>query len=403
MKRFDVIIIGGGASGMTCAIAALKKNPRLRLAIIEKNDRLGKKLLATGNGRCNLTHRDVSEAFYSGSFQKQSAEIFCRMDTEEVLRFFQSLGLLTVCDSDGRYYPLTRQASSVLDVLRFGCERYGAEVFCGETIKSLKKQGGEFVVRTEQNDFSSSKLVLACGSKASPKLGGSAAGLDFLHNFGIKTAPFSPVLCPLKVSDAVLKSLKGIRAQSKVSLLRNGKEMKTECGEVQFAENALSGICIFNLSLYARPKDVIAVDLLQEYSFEEIYGLLSENRSRFESLNADNLFTGILQKRLGQAVLKRSQTSDFSRLCGSLRDTELHAAAKTAKQLCFTVTEKSGFDQAQCAAGGAFGDEIDEATMKSKRVKGLSVCGEAIDLCGECGGYNLHFAFASGILAGESL
>lgn len=403
MKHYDAIIIGGGASGMTCAIAAKQNHPQRSVAILEKNDRLGKKLLATGNGRCNLTHTDVTAERYVGSFREQSRAVFARYGTEEILRFFRELGLLTVCDNEGRFYPLSKQASSVLDVLRFGCERAGVDILCGTAIKSVRQQGAAFLVKTESGDLTAEKLVLACGSKAAPKLGGTAAGLDYLHNFGVKTAPFSPALCPLKVAHPVLKSLKGIRAQSRVTLVRGGRELKAESGELQFTENALSGICVFNLSLAAKENDEIYVDLLEDYSIEEIYCHLKENRKRFSALPADSLFTGMLHKRLGQAVLKLGGAGDFSKTCASLSDEALRSAAATAKQMRFDVADKAGFDQAQCALGGALGAEIDESTMRCKRVKGLYLCGEAIDLCGECGGYNLHFAFASGILAGESL
>ena len=401
--NYDAIIIGGGASGLMCAVTAKQNNPKLRIAVIEKNDRVGKKLLATGNGRCNLTNCSIDSLKYIGSFGKQSEHILKRYDTAQLLYRFGKLGLLTFADSEGRCYPLSRQASSVLDVLRYACERCGADIFCGENINSIKNSGGKFEVVTRENRFSASKLVIACGSKAAPKLGGTASAADYLKNLGHQIIPFSPALCPLKTDSGLIKSLKGIRAAANVSLIRSNRQIKSEHGEVQFTDGALSGICIFNLSLYAQNGDIITLDLLPDISEEELFKLLLRYQKLFAQRGVEDLFTGILQKRLALAILKASGIRDFSADCRSIGREQLLRAANTVKAFSFNVTDRGGFEQAQCAAGGVRGSEIDETTMQSKVRKNLYVCGEAIDICGECGGYNLHFAFASGILAGEQL
>lgn len=402
--KFDAVIVGGGASGLMCAIGAKQKNKNISVAIIEKNDRVGKKLLSTGNGRCNLTHSDITAEKYCGSFKKQSNTIFKKYDTDKLLDIFKKIGLLTFCDNEGRYYPICKQASAVLDVLRFACERLNVEIFCGENIRSIRNNNGYFSVKTDGNEFISKKLVIANGSKAAPKLGGNSSSADYLKNFGHSFVPFSPALCPVKVKSEVIKSLKGIRATAKAVLFdKNGKVVKEEIGEVQFSDNSLSGICIFNLSLYTKKDFLISLDLLHDISHTELKSLIYNNRKLFSNQTVDNLLTGIFQKRLGQAVLKESKIADFSRKCCSLTESEIENIVRTIKDLHFTVVENCGFEQAQCALGGVNGHEIDENTMQSKIVKNLYVCGEAIDLCGECGGYNLHFAFASGITAGENL
>lgn len=402
--KFDAVIVGGGASGLMCAIGAKQKNKNISVAIIEKNDRVGKKLLSTGNGRCNLTHSDITAEKYCGSFKKQSNTIFKKYDTDKLLDIFKKIGLLTFCDNEGRYYPICKQASAVLDVLRFACERLNVEIFCGENIRSIRNNNGYFSVKTDGNEFISKKLVIANGSKAAPKLGGNSSSADYLKNFGHSFVPFSPALCPVKVKSEVIKSLKGIRATAKAVLFdKNGKVVKEEIGEVQFSDNSLSGICIFNLSLYTKKDFLISLDLLHDISHTELKSLIYNNRKLFSNQTVDNLLTGIFQKRLGQAVLKESKIADFSRKCCSLTESEIENIVRTIKDLHFTVVENCGFEQAQCALGGVNGHEIDENTMQSKIVKNLYVCGEAIDLCGKCGGYNLHFAFASGITAGENL
>ncbi len=400
--RFDAVIIGGGASGLMCAIAAKKKNPSLEIARIDKNDRVGKKLLSTGNGRCNLTNDTVGVVRYVGSTDKLLSAVIKKINTEKLIKYFKSLGLQTVGDSEGRYYPLSRQASTVLDVLRFNCDELGVNLFCSETIRSVKNQKG-FVVKTAENEFESDKLVVAAGSKAAPKLGGNGSAADILKNLGHSFAPFTPALCPVKVRSDVLKSLKGLRANASVTLYKGSKPVKTESGEVQFNEDNLSGICVFDLSLFTSNDNTIAVDLTPDISEKGLYNILISNKSRFSKQTADNIFTGILQKRLAQAVLKSAGVKDFSRACNSLSENELMAAAKSAKQLVFKVIGNEGYDRAQACRGGVPGNEINYETLQSRVTKNLYICGEAIDVCGECGGYNLHFAFAGGIIAGEHL
>lgn len=402
LKKYDAIIIGGGASGLACAISAKNKS-NLSLAIVEKNDRVGKKLLATGNGRCNLTNDNISVDKYTGSFRKQLPLLINRCSSKELLEFMSKLGLMTFADAQSRRYPLSKQASSVLDVLRFAVERQNTDLYLSQNIKSVKKSGGKFIVKTNDHELVSTKLVIACGSKAAPKLGGNSSGTDYLKNFGHTIIPFSPALCPVRVKSGLLKPLKGLRAAGKAELVRNGRTVKIETGEIQFSDSALSGICVFNLSLYTKKGDIINLDFLPDSSDMELYDILTKNKTLFKSLSVDNIFTGIFQKRLAQAVLKQSRITDFSIKASALGKEQLKAIARSAKELNFEVSENSGFDQAQTSLGGVLGSELDGNTMQSLVSKGLYVCGEAVDICGECGGYNLYFAFASGIIAGENL
>lgn len=397
---FDVLILGGGASGLMCAIAAKKHRPKLNIAIIEKNDRVGKKLLATGNGRCNLTNLHLSPERYVGSFHVKP--LLERYDATFLRKELEKIGLLTFADKEGRVYPVSRQASSVLDVLRFACERQHINLFLSEQVRSVRREHNGFIIKTEQHAFYGDKLVIACGSKAAPKLGGSAAGTDYLRNFGLSVEPFQPALCPVGVRSEVLKSLKGLRAAGAVSLCRNNKIIKTESGEVQFADGALSGICLFNLSLYAKKGDILHIDLLSDISEKNLFAILKKNKELFAKQSSDNLLTGILSKRLAQAVMKLSGIPDFSHFCMDLTEMQLIQIAKKVKHMPFFVTQTCGFDQAQSARGGLKGSELNKM-MESKKIKHLYVCGEAIDICGECGGFNLHVAFTGGILVGEQL
>ena len=404
MKKYcDILIIGGGASGLCCAIAAKRNNPGKIVAVLERNDRVGKKLLATGNGRCNLSNLNVSKERYAGSFKNRSEQVFSSIGVRELLDFFGSLGLKTTADSEGRLYPLSNQAASVVDALRFGCEREGVETICKADIKSVKKSGKLFKISAGDNEYTSGKLVIACGSKASPKLGGTAGSADYLRNFGHSVKKFSPALCPVKVDSPVIKSLKGVRIKCGASLIKKDRLIKKELGEVQFSDKALSGICVFNLSLYSSRDCFIKLDLMPELGKSEIIEALRYNRRLYAEKPLDCFGTGLFQKRINMALVKLSGISDFSRSCKSLSDVELKLIADNIKEMTFKASENAGFDQAQTALGGVEGCEIDPASMRSLICDDLYVCGEAIDICGECGGFNLHFAFASGIIAGESL
>ena len=404
---YDAIIIGGGASGLMCAITAKKHDRSKKIAIIEKNDRLGKKLMSTGNGRCNLTNHCISPDKYVGSFKKQSKKIFERFSGDEMANIFKNFGLLSFYDNEGRYYPISKHAASVLDVLRLQVQTLGIDVFTKQNVNSIKQVSNGFKISSddseEKYDFICNKLVIANGSKAAPKLGGNASAIDYLKNFGHKVVSFSPALCPVKVKSDVLKILKGLRVTGKAQLYgEHGRLIKEETGEIQFTENSLSGICVFNLSLFAKPNDKIVLDLLPDYSENELIKIIRQHISLFSDLPCEQLLTGIFQKRIGQAILKISRV-DLSKICSKLSKDEVSGICKTIKSMSFTVSGKEDFSHAQCALGGVLGKEIDENTMMSKIVKNLFICGEAIDLCGECGGFNLHFAFAGGIIAGENL
>lgn len=404
---YDAIIIGGGASGLMCAITAKRRNRSRKIAIIEKNDRIGKKLMSTGNGRCNLTNHYISADKYVGSFKRQSEKIFERFSGDKMADIFKTFGLLSFYDSEGRYYPISKHAASVLDVLRLQVQTLGIDVFTGQNVHSVKKVSNTFRISSDNGekkyDFICNKLVIANGSKAAPKLGGNASAADYLKNFGHKVISFSPALCPVKVKNDVLKTLKGLRVAGKAQLFgEKGQLIKAETGEIQFTENFLSGICVFNLSLYAKPNDRIILDLLPDCSENELIKIIRQHISLFADLPCEQLLTGIFQNRVGQAVLKISRI-DPSKICSKLSNDEISRICKTIKSMSFTVSGKEDFSHAQCALGGVVGREIDESTMMSRIVKNLFVCGESIDLCGECGGFNLHFAFASGIIAGENL
>ena len=403
MKHFDIIVAGGGASGLFFTSLLSKAKPAFKIAIIEKNQRIGKKLLVTGNGRCNLTNLEATDENYHGSFKDYVKEVLNICPPEKVLEKFRDMGLLTRSDEHSRVYPKSNQASSVLDVLRFNCEKENVEIITETKILNIKKNN-RYIVETEKETYSCDKIIIATGGAASPKSGGDKSGYEILNKLGHTIVRPTPALCPVGVKSDLIKSLKGIRVQGEISLLGNNNTLRTEEGEIQFAESALSGICVFNLSSYIEKGKnyILRINLLPEFNFDEILSILRNNKKIYSALEADNLMTGLFHKRIAQALMK---TADIkcSRTVGDLSDNDLKSLAKTINSFDFEVTGLSDFGNAQVTKGGVKGDEINSNTMESKKNKGLYILGEAIDCNGDCGGYNLQFAFATAYIAANEL
>lgn len=403
LKDYDIAVIGAGAGGLLFTALTAKKQKNLKIALFEKNDRVGKKLLVTGNGRCNLTNIYSCEENYHGSFKPYVSTVLEQCPPNKVTEVFAEMGLMTHDDSSGRVYPRSNQASSVLDVLRFNCQKSCVDVFCSSEVINAERKNEKYLISTTDATVWAKSIVIATGGAAAPKAGGGKSGYQLLKGLGHKVIPPSPALCPLISSSALLKLLKGVRVQGKVSLLCDGKELHCELGEIQFNESNLSGICVFNLSQYIdNGKDYsVRISLLPDLSFNDICNSLKNNRETFKLLEADCLMTGIFHKRLAQALLKASGI-DRSGSVGNITDKEIKSLASLINRFDFKVTRPEDFGKAQVTKGGVAGYEITPHTMESRISKGLYIIGEAIDCNADCGGHNLQFAFATGYIAAEN-
>lgn len=400
--HFDIIIIGGGAAGLAAAISAKRNNRNAKVAILELQSRVGKKLLATGNGRCNLTNMYISKSNYHGSFD--ICETLNKYSPEKLLDFFDGIGLVCSAENNGLVYPLCKQASAVLDILRLTTEKLGVTTICDCKVELVKKNKGVFNIRTNTQNYSCNKVIVTTGGKASPSCGGTGAGLDILRNLGHKITPLYPILRPIEVKCDYMKSLKGIRATGSVSLYDSDKKLISESGEIQFSENALSGICVFNLTpyLYNAKSPFIFINLMDDYSENEIYNELKKRKKLFANEDTENYFTGLFHKRIGNALFRHCNIS-LTKKCSELDENEIKKLCRTIQNWKFECIKNNDFSKAQVMMGGVYGKEIDNKTFESKLIKNLYICGEAIDICGDCGGFNLHFAFSSGIIAGENI
>jgi predicted Rossmann fold flavoprotein len=410
--KVDVLIIGGGAAGLMCAVAVKMKHPDYKVVILEKNERVGKKLLATGNGRCNLGNAYVSPQNYhsvSGggeNFSKWALEKFSPADN---LAFWKKLGLLTITDNTGRQYPYTNQATSVLDVLRLNLQALGVMVLTETAVFGVEKQN-DFIVKTQEEIFISEKVVLATGGMASPKISNGSGNWEWLAKFGHHSSEIFPALTQIKTYGNLPKALKGLRIPCKITLFTDKKQGKSETGELLFADYGVSGIPAFGLSreisrnfALASPKEqCLVIDALPELSEDEVLGLLKDRQERFD-VSLENYLTGIVNKKLGQQIMKAVGLAPLSRNISSLSEQDIAAIAKLLKGFRLLVRGTTGWQNAQVMAGGLLLNDFDPRTMESKIVDNFFAVGEVLDIDGDCGGYNLTWAWSSARLAAENL
>ena len=394
-------IIGGGASGMAAALSAAE-NPDVQVLLFERQARVGRKLLATGNGRCNLTNLHAGERAYHGedpAFVMTALESY---PVEETLCWFRGLGLYTVAESSGRVYPYSDHANSVVDVLRFGLRKENVRVLTGCEVSRVRKNAKGFLVETADENYACDRLIVACGGLAGTKLGGSMSGYKLLRSLGHHATKLRPALVQVKSSWNGCASLKGVRANCHAAVYHNETLYAESTGELQFTEYGLSGPVIFEIS-----RDVCQeagnwccrLDFLPEERQQWLFDRLQCRRGR--ELPVEELFTGILHNRLGR-VLTAAAGIHGQRMTNSLTEEEIRELCRLAKGLEIPLTEALGMDSAQVTAGGILTCEFDPLTMESKLVPGLYACGEILDIDGDCGGYNLQWAWSSGRLAGKS-
>ena len=400
----NIIILGGGASGMAAALAAAE-DPNSRVTVLERHSRAGRKLLATGNGRCNLSNIHVSAEHYHGADPSFVCPALSRFDVPDTLRWFGDLGLLTRTDPDGRIYPASDSAAGVLDVLRLAAEHRGIALRPAFDAVSVRRTDRGFLVTSASGEtLRADRLIAACGGAAGAKLGGTRAGYSLLGSLGHTCTPLYPSLVQLKTDNTWTRSLKGIRTQAVVTLEYRGRQLAAARGEVQFTDYGLSGPAVFDLSraaAFAPQGSEISLQLLPELDPPAVLRYLQDKRRRFPSGTAGNLLTGTLHNTLGRTVVRRAGIA-FDTPLHDLSDNDLRRTADLIGRYTAALHGTTGFDAAQVTAGGIRTDSFDARTMESRIVPGLYACGELLDIDGDCGGYNLQWAWSSGRLAGTA-
>ena len=388
---------------MMAALAA-SASGRHTILLFERQQRPGRKLMATGNGRCNLTNTAASPANYHGSRPGFSDAVLSRFTPQDTLDFFHALGLLTVEEYGGRVYPLSNSANSVLDVLRFALEAKGVELRAASPVRELRRRGKGYVLMTDEGEIFSDRVIVACGGAAGAKLGGVTDGYELLKSLGHSRTKLYPALVQLTTEPEYPRALKGVRADAKIRLLRGNALLAESVGELQFTERGVSGPAIFDLSRAASVDGtgaVLHIDLLHEYDTAQVFSLLKNRRQNLPELESAQLLTGLLHNRLGRMLIKYARLpADLT--IGKLSNAQLHSLAESLKSFELKLTGTEGFDNAQVTVGGVKTEDFDPETLESLRNPGLYACGEVLDVDADCGGYNLQWAWASGHAAGTA-
>ena len=400
--KTDVTVIGAGAAGFTAAITAASRG--LKVILLEKNERPGRKILASGNGRCNMMNKRFPVYYGDPGF---AAAVLNQCPISKIESFFKQYGLIMTQDTEGRVYPVTYQAASVLSVLKNAVRITDVTLKTGYDTSAVYRDKNLFIIRNECNEeIMSEKVIITCGGAAQPKLGGSMDGYRLLESFGHRIIPVFPSLVSLTTDKKSISGLSGIRIRAAVSLFEGSSMIQQEKGEILFTDYGVSGICIMQCARFAEGRNThLEINFLEGIcdNHEEMISEIRRRQVMLSDLSPVSLFDGILPEKISYAVLKQAGIPMRGEKAGTLTDNEIRRVAETAKSYRVYITGTRGMDYAQVAAGGADCSEFHPETMESKLVQGLFAAGEVLNIDGDCGGFNLMFAFSSGIVAGESV
>lgn len=411
-RAADLLIIGAGAAGMMAAIAAARLGRRVVVA--ERMSRVGKKILTTGNGRCNLTNINMDAGRFHGGRETFVRDALGRFDVKKTLSFFEELGVLTHVEDAGRVFPITNQATSILDVLRYEMDRFGVEIQTGANINQVESRKAGFVCRTPENvEFHAKKVMITTGGKSYPNLGSKGGGFKIAAALGHRIVAPWPVLVQVNLGVPFLKRLDGLQIRAKVSALRKN-ELKRSClGDALFAKYGLSGDAVLDVSREisecfregadAKPGPAeIELDMFPETKEGALIEMLMKRFAAAPEKPLDFALIGLLHKRLIGVVLKEAGCEDIHLPCGQLGRDGAVRIAGILKRWRMAATGTQSWMQAKVTAGGVDLREIDPRTFESKWIPGLYFAGEVLDVDGDSGGFNLQWAWTSGHLAGEA-
>lgn len=440
-KTCLIAVIGGGAAGLAAAITAAREiqalsetekeeirkrcglGHQLSVVLLEKNDRVGKKILATGNGRCNLSNAQIDIKRYHGSQPDFARGALFRMNQEQTIDWFRQMGLLVKTEADGRVFPYSLQAAAVLEILRLEASRLQIDIKTQFDVASIQqetplfignqplKQAGGFLISSQDGRKQSAmQVILASGGKAAPASGSDGSGYALYTPFGHKKKPTFPAIVQLKTDTNWSGGLAGSKFEGRIAIVEHNKILQQEEGEILFTKYGLSGPPVLQISrLVAEAKlnnrlnsIQIQLNFLPDWRNDMVIAWLFERRHYDPDLSLTDFLTGLLPKKIGQVILKQTLGLSLASNCGQLADHALLKLAEALKQTYLSVTGTLGWDQAQVTAGGLDVTQFDPVSLASQLQSGLFAAGEVLDIDGDCGGFNLQWAWSSGCQAGKS-
>lgn len=399
-----IAIVGGGASGLMAAYTAAGSGAAV--TVYEKNDRVGKKLLSTGNGKCNFSNLEMDETHYYSDNTEFIKAVLARFGAVDIVRFFESAGMLSK-DKNGYLYPYSEQASTVLDTFRILMKERNVRVRTGEMVTGIVGMRDEKIkVCTAEGTEVYDKVILACGGKAAPKTGSDGNGYELLRKLGHTIHKTVPALVQLQVKEDFMKAISGVRAECKLTLFVDGKKQASERGEIQFTDYGISGIVTFQISriaAYALSENRqvhVSVDFLPHQTPEELENFIRAKKSHAgKEVTCEEFITGLLNKKLMMKFLSLLNISPAAKV-SVLDEKAIKRLADICKDFKLTVKGTNSFEQAQVTAGGIPLKEVTE-NLESRILKNCFITGELLDVDGKCGGYNLQWAWATGYIAGK--
>jgi predicted Rossmann fold flavoprotein len=402
-QKCKVAVIGGGAAGMMAALSASRILSAGEVILLEKNSVLGRKLSATGNGRCNFSNRFCRWQDYGGQDLSLVRHAFDHLGPAGTEALFEELGIMAREESEGRLYPYSEQASAVTDALRDALKDNGVTVCLDTEVTRVKKSENRFIVEYDGGSVQARSLIIATGGKAGHRYGSTGDGYGFAKSFGHTLRRPLPALVQIVTENGVSGRLRGVRAKGAVSLIKGQELVAREEGEIQFIENGLSGICIFDLSRLLGEDPAafrIRIDLFPEYSSDRLLELLESRKRKFTNRPAESLLVGMLHDKLITLYLELSGVDAGSSVC-QVDEAQLLCLSRLLKCREVAIKGTKGWIEAQVTVGGVKREEVCGETLESKLVPGLFFAGEVLDIDGKCGGWNLQWAWSSGWTAGQ--
>lgn len=402
-----IFVIGGGASGMMAALIARYNGADV--TILERNPRVGKKILATGNGRCNYTNVNVNVKCYHGKNPDFIHGALSAFDVSKTMGFFEKLGIAPRVEEQGKVFPMSGQASSILDVLFYELKQTGVEILCNAFVKEIRKTKQGFTLVLEDGRvLEGDKVILACGGKAMPSSGSDGNGYDLAKRLGHKIVDIFPALVQLKLEGDFFKQIEGVKFVGTAEVLSGGKTLAKDRGDILFGNYGVSGPPILQISRKAgelikdNKEAVLRISIVDNMTQSELNGFLEKRFKYMPEKSLDFCLVGFINKRLIPVLLKQACIKDIRKPVRELSANDRRKIANILTDWRFKITGTKSWPSAQVTAGGVDTDQVNPFTMESTLVKGLYFCGEILDIDGACGGFNLQWAWSSGYVAGKS-